>query len=101
MELDIRREWRVGNEESERGRDATTMEQRMEESGKAEVGEASEAKMRVESFANDPRPVGGVQAEMRGLQKKGEERVTREIKDESLGGGPVHREEEGEGGCGD
>jgi hypothetical protein len=44
-----------------------TMKPMMEESRKTEVGEASEAKMGVKSFANDPRPVGGVQAKMRGL----------------------------------
>jgi hypothetical protein len=69
----------------------------MEESRKAEVGEATKPKVGVESFADDPRPIGGMKAEMRCLKQKGEERVAGGIQDEGLGGGPAHREEEGEG----
>ena len=42
----------------------TAIEKGVEESGEAEIGKASEAKVSVELTTNDPRPVGGVRAEM-------------------------------------
>jgi hypothetical protein len=96
--LDIRWEGRVGNEDSETRSDAITIKQVMEKGGKAEVREASEAEMRVQSFTYNPGPVGRVMAQTRGLEKERQESITRGWKNERVSGGSIHREKESEWG---
>lgn len=93
VKVDLRGERRVGDQRGERRGDALTVEEGVKESRKTEVGEAAKPEVGVESFADDPGPVGAIVAEVIGLEEEGEERVAGGGADDSLGGGPVHREE--------